>query len=74
MSVVAEKLHALIDHGSATSRQKDFYDLWFISQQFDFEGALLQTAIINPFKNRATSVPKELPVVLSSSYAEANNQ
>ncbi len=61
-TVAAEKLHSIIYRGSATSRRKDFYDLWFISQQFDFEGALLQQAIINTFENRATPLPKELPV------------
>ncbi len=72
--VVAEKLHAIIYRGTLTSRQKDFYDIWFISQQFDFEGVLLQQAIINTFNNRATPIPKELPVVLSNSYAETNDK
>ena len=57
-----------------TSRRKDFYDLWLISQQFDFEGAVLRRAITNTFENRATSLPKDVPVVLSDGYAEANAQ
>ena len=73
-TVVAEKLHAIIYRGSMTSRLKDFYDLWFISQRFDFEGALLLQAIINTFENRATPVPKELPVVFADSYVESNGQ
>jgi predicted nucleotidyltransferase component of viral defense system len=73
-TVVAEKLHAIIYRGSMTSRLKDFYDLWFISERFDFEGALLQEAIINTFENRATLVPNQLPEVFADSYAEAKNQ
>jgi len=57
-----------------TSRLKDFYDLWFISQRFDFDEALLLQAIINTFENRVTPVPKELPVVFADSYAESNSQ
>lgn len=73
-TVVAEKFHTLIHHGSATSRRKDFYDLWFISQQFDFDGSLLQQAIISTFGHRGTSIPKDIPLVLSNNYAMENEQ
>ena len=72
--VVAEKFHILINRGSATSRVKDFYDLWFVSEHSYFDGAILQEAIINTFNNRNTSIPEELPVVLSDNYAKEKAQ
>jgi hypothetical protein len=35
-SVVAEKFEALIKLGMANSRMKDFYDLWVMSERFEF--------------------------------------
>lgn len=44
-TVVAEKLEAMVLLGEANSRRKDFYDMWFLSQQFDFDGQMLVEAI-----------------------------
>lgn len=38
-TVVAEKVHAMVDLGMANTRMKDFFDLWFLSREFEFEGA-----------------------------------
>ena len=35
-TVVAEKFEAMVTLGMANSRLKDFYDLWLISQTFEF--------------------------------------
>src|SRR5207244_631207 len=51
-SVIAEKLHAIVRHGSRNSRIKDFYDIWFLSRQFNFDKAQLMEAISNTFNNR----------------------
>ncbi len=40
-SVVAEKFHAMIRHGDLNSRMKDYYDIWLISRNFEFEGRSL---------------------------------
>jgi len=69
-TVVAEKLHAILFQGRATSRFKDFYDLWFMGMNFDFEEILLQTAIGKTFKNRNFTTPTKLPYVLSNDYAQ----
>ncbi|MGH9866469.1 MAG: nucleotidyl transferase AbiEii/AbiGii toxin family protein, partial [Candidatus Acidiferrales bacterium] len=44
-AVVAEKLEALVKLGMANTRMKDFYDLWKLSHDFDFDGAILTDAI-----------------------------
>ena len=55
-TVVAEKAEAMVHLGSLNSRMKDFYDIWRISQQFNFEGAVLCKAISRTFGNRKTAV------------------
>lgn len=53
-TVIAEKLEAMIYLSSLNSRMKDFYDLWRLSQQFEFDGALLTDAITQTLSNRNT--------------------
>lgn len=44
-TVVSEKLEALARFGEMNSRMKDFYDLWFLSNRFEFDGQTLVGAI-----------------------------
>ena len=37
-SVVAEKFESLVTLGMLNSRMKDYYDIWSLSRQFDFDG------------------------------------
>jgi predicted nucleotidyltransferase component of viral defense system len=71
-SVVAEKFQALVFLGSINSRMKDFYDLWILAEQFEFDGQKLQDAIINTFQRRTTALPREIPVGLRESFATEN--
>jgi hypothetical protein len=71
-AVVAEKFHAMTRHGDLNSRMKDYYDLWLISETFEFEGASLQKAIETTFKRRDTEIPSERPVSLSADFARAS--
>ena len=68
-SVVAEKFHAMIRHGDLNSRMKDYYDLWLISDTFEFNGTSLQKAIEATFNNRDTEIPDERPSSLSADFA-----
>jgi len=72
-TVVAEKFHAMIRHGDVNSRMKDYYDVWLISQTFEFDGQSLRRAIETTFKNRDTDLPNERPGSLSVEFASANN-
>lgn len=67
-SVVSEKLEALVALGIANSRMKDFFDLWVLSRQSEFDGETLRTAIMATFRRRATPVPSDLPVGLSEEF------
>lgn len=71
-SVVAEKLHAMIQHGDLNSRMKDYYDVWLISETFEFDSASLQKAIEATFKKRETEIPSERPISLSTEFARAS--
>lgn len=55
-TVVSEKFEAITKLGLLNSRMKDFYDLWILSRQFDFDGATLATAIQKTFAHRKTAV------------------
>jgi predicted nucleotidyltransferase component of viral defense system len=73
--VVAEKLQALVQLGMANTRMKDFYDLWTIARQFDFEGERLAQAIAATFERRRTPIPAEAPLALTSEFhADAAKQ
>ncbi len=67
-AVVAEKLHALVVLGSATSRLKDFYDLCVLSERFSFSGDTLARSIAATFQRRNTTIPEDLPVALAPAF------
>ena len=73
-TVVAEKYQALVDLGIANSRMKDFYDLWVIARDFDFDGANLSEAIRNTFSRRQTPLPEHTPSGLSAGFYEDSHK
>ena len=70
-TVVAEKFEALVTHGVANSRLKDFYDLWVISRTFKLRRSGLVEAVQRTFERRGTVLPSDIPVGLTDEYAEA---
>jgi hypothetical protein len=72
-AVVAEKFHAMVRHAELNSRMKDYYDLWLLAETFAFEGRSLQEAIETTFRQRATELPSERPVSLSTEFADSNH-
>ena len=59
-SSIAEKFEAMVKLGVLNSRMKDFYDIWLLSRQFDFDGAKLSKAIRLTFERRGTALPTEI--------------
>lgn len=51
-TIIAEKIDAILDRMELSSRMKDYFDINFILQNFDFDGSVLQEAITKTFKNR----------------------
>lgn len=56
-SAIAEKFETLVKLGALNSRMKDFYDVWALSRQFDFDGVTLAEAIRLTFERRGTALP-----------------
>lgn len=67
-STIAEKLEAMVKLGILNSRMKDFFDIWLLSQYFDFDGEVLADAVTKTFSIRGTAVPS-LPTAFSSAFA-----
>ena len=55
--------------GIANTRMKDFYDLWMLSHDFNFDGALLTDAIKSTFRRRRTDVPSDTPLALTDEFS-----
>ena len=54
-TVIAEKMHAVIDLADQSSRMKDYYDLYNLLSKEKYNTDTLQEAIIKTFENRHTS-------------------
>ncbi len=68
-TVVAEKFQAMVTLGIANSRMKDFYDVWTLACQFDFDGLPLSAAIQATFARRMTALPKTTPLALTTEFS-----
>ena len=58
-STIAEKFDAILQRFELTCRMKDFYDIYYLSRTFDFDGLKLQTAIQETLQNRGTAYEKD---------------
>ena len=55
-TAIAEKFEIMVKLGVANSRMKDYYDIWALSREFDFDGAQLSDAIRATFRRRKTAI------------------
>lgn len=69
-STIAEKFEAMVKLGEINSRMKDFYDIWMLSQQFEFSGSSLLGAIKQTFSKRETPMPETIKA-FERSFAES---
>lgn len=67
-TVVAEKFQAMVQLGLINTRMKDYYDLWLLARQFNFDGRSLGAALKGTFARRKTTLTVE-PVALSVAFA-----
>jgi hypothetical protein len=52
------------------SRMKDYYDVWVLAKQFDYEGEILKNAIRATFLRRKIALPEEVPDALSEGFVK----
>lgn len=67
-AVIAEKLHAMVVHGEANSRYKDFLDVFVLSTRYAFAGATVASAIQATFARRKAPPLEPWPVALTRSF------
>ena len=51
-TTIAEKLDAILSLMEFSSRMKDYYDIYYLANKFDFDGAILTEALKKTFANR----------------------
>lgn len=51
-TTIAEKLDAILDLMEFSSRMKDYYDIYYFANKFDFDGTTLTKALQKTFENR----------------------
>jgi len=73
-SVISEKFEAMIKLGLLNSRMKDFYDIWLMTRQFEFNGANIASAIKKTFNNRKTEIPHKKPLFADEIYDEKSDR
>lgn len=66
--VVAEKVEVLVKLGTGTTRFKDFFDLFLLSNEKSFKGPTLIRQVRATFDHRGTSLPDGLPVGLTDGF------
>jgi len=58
-SVIAEKFEAMLRISLTTSRMKDFYDIYLLSDIKSFDGKVLQKAILSTLQRRETPLERK---------------
>jgi len=67
-SVISEKLQILVELVMANNRMKDYYDLYVLAKNFEFQGTSLIKAIKSTFKRRDTEFPLNKPMAMSDDF------
>lgn len=58
-TTIAEKIDAILSLMEFSSRMKDYYDIYYLANKFDFNGATLTEALKKTFENRGHSFTVE---------------
>ncbi len=69
-TVVAEKFEAMVKLGELNSRMKDFFDIWLLARNFEFDGRVMAEAIRRTFERRGTPLEAK-PLCFMDEFAVA---
>ena len=58
-TTIAEKIDAILSLMEFSSRMKDYYDIYYLANKFDFDGATLTEALRKTFENRGHTFTAE---------------
>ncbi len=59
-STIAEKFDAILQRMETTSRMKDFFDIYYLSNVFNFDGELLKNALMETMKHRERDLEEDV--------------
>ena len=59
-STIAEKFDAILLRMEGTSRMKDFYDIYYLSEMIDYEGQVLAEALQSTLKHRGRVISEDV--------------
>jgi predicted nucleotidyltransferase component of viral defense system len=69
-TVVAEKFQAIVIIGQANTRLKDYYDLWLLARNYEFDPDRIAEAVAATFSRRRTPIPTDTPDGLKPVFYE----
>ena len=55
----------------AVCPRQDYYDLWLLTERFDFDLQLLRTAVERTFARRGTAMPNAMPDSLTAAFSDS---
>ena len=58
-TTIAEKIDAILSLMEFSSRMKDYYDIYYLANKFDFDGNILSNALRKTFENRGHAFTTE---------------
>ena len=69
-TVIAEKIHTMVEKGDSNSRIKDYYDVWLLFRQSGISLSGLQLALLRTFKTRGVDFDLSRAISAIEQYAE----
>ena len=70
VTVIAEKIHAVVFLGLRNSRMKDYFDLHALARAGGHDAGQLRNALAATFERRQTPLPADVPTGLSGAFAQ----
>jgi predicted nucleotidyltransferase component of viral defense system len=68
-SIISEKFHAMVRFAEANSRWKDYYDIYLLTETFEFDSHSVANALRSTFGNRPAELKEQIPHGLRESFA-----
>jgi Uncharacterized conserved protein len=69
-TVIAEKIHAMVQFGIDNTRVKDYFDMWMLAGMHPLDGALLAEAVTKTFEAQQREIPAAELEGLTQDFAE----
>jgi hypothetical protein len=73
-SIISEKFYAMVRFADVNSRWKDYYDIYLLTDTFEFESHSMSNAIQATFGNRPEPLADQIPYGLRDAFVIANQE